>query len=141
MFLKLKDGKYKIGGSAVKVGGSRFHALVGAKPRGLHFVSRATGHRLVQGFQPNDFQFWYDAKVDHPTPLLNCHFFRASGWEPILLSFDQMVAAWKPDGKGHWCISQIELSGRTEGNPVATIFAERLLAQDVSDSAAEINKK
>jgi hypothetical protein len=53
--------------------------------------------------------------------------FKAVGWEPILLSFNALAAGWKADGKGHWCICQIELAGRTAGNAVATIFARRLL--------------
>lgn len=95
---------------------------------GLHFVSRATGHPLVEGFQPNDFKFWYDARCDHPSPILNKPIFQGDGWEPILTSFDTMAAGWKADGKGHWCICQIDLANRLRGNPVATIFAQRLLA-------------
>jgi len=100
---------------------------VGGTPTGLHFVSRDTGHRLVAGFHPEDFKFWYDARVDHPTPLLRTSGFQASGWEPVLLTHQAMVAGCKAEGKGCWCICQVELAGRTVGNAVAAIFARRLL--------------
>ena len=96
---------------------------------GVQFVSRDTGHALVAGFEREDFKFWYDAQVDRPSPLLNASAFQSPGWQPVLLSGTNMVAAWKPDGKGAWGISQIRLSGRTTGNPVAEIFARRLLAK------------
>ncbi len=118
-FLKLPGGKHRIGGSEVSVGGT---------PAGQHFVSCAAGHPIVEGFQPGDFKFWYDAKLDRPSPLLNAPAFRVAGWEPILLSFDAMAVGWKADGKGRWCISQIELADRIAGNPVAAIFARRLFA-------------
>jgi hypothetical protein len=128
VFLQLPQGKYPIGGSDVAVGsGDKGDVMMGVTAAGLHFVSRATGHRLVGGFRPEDFKFWYDAKLDHPSPLLRLPAFKASGWEPILLSFNDMAAGWKADGQGHWCICQIELAGRTTGNAVATIFARRLL--------------
>ncbi|MBM3859860.1 MAG: hypothetical protein FJ395_09450 [Verrucomicrobia bacterium] len=39
------------------------------------------------------------------------------------------VAARKPGGHGAWCVCQVLLAGRIAGNPVAEIFARRLLAQ------------
>jgi len=60
-------------------------------------------------------------------PLLNVPTFQALGWEPILLSFNHLAVGWKPDGKGHWCVCQVELASRTIGNPVASIFVRRLL--------------
>ncbi|MCX7429319.1 MAG: glycoside hydrolase family 2 [Planctomycetia bacterium] len=120
VFLELPAGKHRIGQDEV---------VVAAEKTGAHFVSRATGHRLVEGFLPEDFKFWYNAKLNRPSPLLNAPTFEATGWEPILLSFKHMAAGWKPDGKGHWCVCQVALSGRTAGNPVAEIFARRLLAK------------
>jgi hypothetical protein len=110
-------------------GGDKHDAMVGITAVGLHFVSRATGHPLVAGFQPDDFKLWYDAKLDRVSPLLGRPTFNAAGWEPILLSFNEMAAGWKADGKGRWCICQIELAGRIAGNPVAAVFARRLLAK------------
>jgi hypothetical protein len=125
VFLELPEGKHHIAQTEVAVGGT---------PTELHFVSRATGHRLVEGFQPDDFKFWYDARLDRPSPLLTKPAFRAAGWEAILLSYNAMAAGWKADGKGHWCICQIELAHRIAGNPVAAIFARRLLGWS-ADSA------
>jgi hypothetical protein len=129
VFLNLKEGKYRMGGSDVVVGGANGDPMMGCKSTGLHFVSRATGHRLVEGFRPDDFKFWYNAQLDRPSPLLTCPCFKADGWEPILLSFNAMAAGSKADGKGQWCVCQIELADRTVGNPVAAVFARRLLAQ------------
>ena len=118
LFLELPEGKHRIAQTEVAVGGT---------PTGLHFVSRDTGHRLVAGFHPEDFKFWYDARVDHPTPLLRTPGFQASGWEPVLLTHQALAAGCKAEGKGCWCICQMELAGRTVGNAVAAIFARRLL--------------
>jgi len=123
VFLELPGGKHRIAGTEVDVGGT---------PTGLHFVSRDTGHRLVAGFQPEDFKFWYDARVERPTPLLKTPGFRAGGWGPVLLTHNVMAAGCKPEGKGCWHICQVELAGRTAGNAVATIFARRLLEKPSS---------
>jgi hypothetical protein len=118
VFLELPEGKHAIAGTEVAVGGT---------PTGLHFVSRATGHTLVEGFQPDDFKFWHDARANCPTPLLRASGFQAAGWEPILLTHNAMAAGRKADGLGHWCVCQIEFAGRIAGNPVAAIFTQRLL--------------
>lgn len=118
VFLELPEGKYAIAETEVAVGGT---------PTGLHFVSRATGHNLVEGLLPNDFKFWHDARASYPTPLLRMPGFQAAGWEPILLTHNAWAAGGKADGKGHWCICQIDLADRIVGNPVAAIFARRLL--------------
>lgn len=133
VFLELPPGKYRIGeqeGTIVRNTGNITFCTI---PRGLHFVSRATGNQLVKDFRPDDFKFWYDVQCDCPSPLLDTPPFQANGWEPILTSFDAMAAGWKADGKGHWCICQIRLAGRIAGNPVAAMFAKRLLAADATE--------
>jgi hypothetical protein len=118
IFLELPAGPQRIAETQVTVSRS---------PNGpLHFASRATGHDLVRGFQPEDFRLWYDASVDRIAPLLS-NLFTAPGWEPMLTSFDKLAAAWKSEGRGGWCICQVALAGRTTGNPAAEIFARRLL--------------
>jgi hypothetical protein len=128
LFLELPDGTHRVGEVEFSVGGT---------PTGQHFVSRDTGHPDVEGFLPNDFKFWCNARHDRPTTLLNASTFDAAGWQPILLSFGKMAAGGKDDGRGRWSICQVELAGRTAGNPVATILARRLLGQ----RAAETSKK
>lgn len=101
----------------------------------VHFVSRATGHHLVKDFQPDDFKFWYDESVGYVTPLLKTTF-TANGWTPILLTGNggwgkpwepALAAAEIPFGKGFIRICQVELANRIKTNPVARIFARRLL--------------
>lgn len=134
VFIELPEGEYHIAGTEISVK----KCGMGAR----HFVSRKTGHPLIKDFQPNDFKFWYDAKCDYPTPLLSTTF-KAEGWNPILTSGDgdwqgnwrpTFAAAEKRDGRGIWRICQVYLSGRIQGNPVAEIFAERLLNTDRENS-------
>ena len=64
--------------------------------RAREFVSRATGHRLVDGFEPEDFKCWYDPGPDYFRPLL-ATVFEADGWQPILTSGNGVWGggAWK----------------------------------------------
>ncbi len=119
VFLELPKGALRIGETDVVVGQGN--------TRGYYFVSRNTGHPLVNGFQPQDFKFWYDASLDRPSPLITAGIFSAPGWKPILLSGPDFAAASQDEGKGDWLICQIHLAGRIAGNPVAEIFARRLL--------------
>jgi hypothetical protein len=127
LFLELPAGALRIGQTDVDVGKGG--------TRGYYFVSRDTGHPLVDGFQPRDFNFWYDASLDRPSPLLNAGTFSAPGWAPILLCGGLDAAASRADGKGDWLICQIHLAGRIAGNPVAEIFARRLIAKHTAPPA------
>jgi hypothetical protein len=128
VFLELPVGEYEIGGSKVRV--------VDCVMKAREFVSRATGHRLVHGFEPEDFKCWYDPKAGYFRPLL-ATMFEADGWKPILTNGNgiwgagawkkMLAAAEKPAGHGAFVICQVELAGRTRHNPVAGIFARRLL--------------
>ena len=128
VFLNLPSGGYEIAGDAVEV------VPCGMNPR--HFCSRATGHPTVAGFRPTDFCFWYDDSAGYVTPFLATTF-TAPGWTPILTSGNgdwssgwepALAAAEKVHGQGRVRVCQVELAGRTVGNPVALIFARRLLA-------------
>ena len=128
VFLNLPVGQYEIGGSGVKV-----HECV-MRPR--QFVSRATGHPLVNAFKPDDFKCWFDPQVGYFMPLLTT-VFEADGWRPILTNGNGIwTGAWQPmlaaaektDGKGSWIVCQVALAGRTRHSPVAKIFARRLVA-------------
>jgi hypothetical protein len=128
VFLELPVGEYDIGGSKVRV-----EECV-MRPR--EFVSRDMGHPLVAGFEPEDFKCWYDPKAGYFRPLL-ASMFQAEGWQPILTSGNgvwgggawqkRFAAAEKASGKGHYIICQVVLAGRARHNPVAALFARRLL--------------
>lgn len=122
-----KPGTYAIAGDALEI-----------KPCGftpLDFVSRATGHPLVAGFAPDDFRYWHDAAAGRITPLLPATF-QAPGWTPVLISGEAgwgamprpaLAAAERAHGKGRILVSLVSLAGRTTTNPVADLFARRLL--------------
>jgi hypothetical protein len=130
VFLELPAGTYDIGGSAVRV--------EECVMRAREFVSRATGHQFVAGFRSEDFKCWYDPTVDYFTPLLPT-VFDASGWDPILTNGNgvwgggawrsMFAAAEKRHGMGSYIVCQVALAGRTRHNPVAALFARRLLGR------------
>lgn len=101
----------------------------------VFFVSRDTHHPMVADFKPDDFKFWYDRAAGLVMPLMT-HAFNAEGWTPILKSGNggwqgewgpALAAAEKPIGQGCLRICQVSLRDRTADNPVAEIFARRLL--------------
>ena len=134
VLLELPAGDYKLAGTKIMIEPCAMNAR--------HFVSRATGHPLVAGFEPEDFRLWHDPAVDRIAPLIETCF-RAEGWTPILTAGSgnanlQDRTAWSPalaaaekcDGNGRWRICQVTLTGRVIANPVAGIFARRLLQGD-----------
>jgi hypothetical protein len=132
VFLELPTGKYEIGGSEVNV--------TECIMRAREFVSRATGHELVKGFEPDDFKQWYDPEAGYFRPLLP-NVFDAEDWQPILMSGNgvwgksawekSLAAAEKKSGKGSYIVCQVKLAGRVIHNPVAKIFAHRLLDKEL----------
>lgn len=125
-----KPGTYDIGGTEV------FVKSCGMRP--LHFVSRKTGHPLVEGFGPYDFRLWYSEAEDCITPIIRTTF-RAEGMTPILKSGNTLsgsawgkklhpalVCAEMPYGKGKIVINTADLDSHLQ-NPVARIFRNRLL--------------
>ena len=127
VFLELSPGEYTIAGETIRI------APCGMGPR--HFVSRATGHPLVEGFRPDDFKFWYDPALGRVAPLLETTF-TADGWRAILTTGNgdwgiawqpTLAAAERPLGAGRLRICQVKLAGRIATNPIATLFARRLL--------------
>jgi hypothetical protein len=139
IFLELPLGQYEIGGDPLVVS----PGAMGAR----HFVSRATGHPLMDGFEREDFKFWYESATDRPAPILRS-IFEAEGWRPILTSGTRtdggewhpvLAVAEKSAGSGSWCVCQLQLAGRIEGNPVAEIFARRLVASSGSARLAGTN--
>jgi hypothetical protein len=132
VFLDLPPGEYKVMEEILKVvtGG------MGSR----HFADCSTGHSLVENMQPYDFWFWHDASVGRPTPLLTSVFDPAPiGWSTILESGNGFWKNdWKPVpaavekrfGAGVIRACQVKLVGRIKTNPVAAIFARRLLNLD-----------
>jgi len=125
IFLNLSSGEYEIAGDLIRVDAAGMNAR--------HFVSRDSGHPLVEGFETNDFRFWFDELFGYVTPFLKATF-EAEGWTPILLTGNggwrgewgpALAAAEKSVGKGLIRIVQPELRGRLS-NPAAQIFTRRL---------------
>ena len=103
----------------------------------LHFASRKTGHRLVEGMQPEDIRLWYEKDCDMITPLLDVTI-KADDFTPVLLSGNTdekgewgpaLAAAEKIFGNGCVRICQVKLAGRVLDNPTAYILAKRLIEQ------------
>ena len=123
VILKLEPGLHTVAGETVTV-----------KPCGmlpLHFVSRKTGYPAVAEFKEQDFSYWYDAKEDCITPLLDTTF-TAEGFTPILLSNNMgeqgnwgpvLAAAEKLYEGKHYVICQLDLR---QENPVAKRFLRNL---------------
>lgn len=127
VFLELEPGNYDIFDSSIKV------KKCSMSP--LHFVSRNTGHELVDGFKPDDFRLWYNPEADYITPLLEATF-TGEGFQPVLTSGNlDDNEEWRPAlavgegkfGNGFVRVCQVKLQGRTTTNPVARIFASRLI--------------
>jgi hypothetical protein len=125
----LPEGKHTVAGKDVTVKACGMRAL--------HFVSRDTGHELVQGFEPYDFRYWYCEREDMITPILRTTFL-ADGAVPILTSgnslrgsawgqklYPALACAEIPAGRGKIIINQVDLKSHI-ANPAAKIFAERL---------------
>ncbi len=125
----LPEGIYNIADAEVKV-----------KPcgmRALHFVSRKTGHELVEGFSPYDFRLWYSEKDDMITPIIRNTFtsdkaipiltsgnsLRGSAWGQKL--YPALACAEIPVGKGKIIINEVDLETHLK-NPVALMFRNGL---------------
>ena len=130
VLLGLAPGSYEFGGERLQV------REAGMGPR--HFVSRATGHPVVEGLQPNDFRFWFHESLGGVAPILHTVLDGGPAWVPILQSGDGgWTRPWNPqpaavelrDGRGAWRICQITLPDCIADNPVAFSFAQRLLGK------------
>lgn len=129
LMLQLPPGEYSFGGESV------FIEKSGAGPR--QFVSCATAHPAVQGFEKNDFRWWFDPDEDSVTALLDAVLIASPHWIPILSapqatsSRDIRMAyacAERKFGRGRVIVCQLRLAGCLAANPPAALFAERLLS-------------
>jgi hypothetical protein len=100
-----------------------------------HFVSCDSGHPIVKGFEREDFKFWCDDSLGYASPILNT-VLEAKEWTPVLLSGDGgwgrpwgsvSVAVEKKAGKGCLRICLMDILNRVQTNPVAKLFASKLL--------------
>lgn len=109
-----------------------------------HFVSRDTGHPVVEGFEAEDFRFWFDDEVGFITPLLK-NLIVGPGGNSILssgqlgwglpLTFADAVREYAI-GAGSIVLCCLELKGHLS-NPVALRFLERLI-RPLSGESEEI---
>ena len=106
--------------------------------RPLHFVSRKTGHPLVEGYTPYDFRLWYNKEADMITPIIRFTF-TAEGAKPILTSgnslrgsawgqplYPALACAEIPCGKGKIIVNEVDLGSHMK-NPIARSFYNRLV--------------
>ena len=77
IFLELEVGEYRMGEKTFQVKASSMLPM--------NFVSRKTGHPLVEGFQEFDFRNWYDRKLGRISPILEATF-TGNQITPVLLS-------------------------------------------------------
>ncbi|WP_108995054.1 glycoside hydrolase family 2 protein [Paenibacillus agaridevorans] len=127
LFLELPPGRWDLLGDTVDV-----------RPCGMmpvHFVSRDTGHPLVDFAGTEDFRLWYHEREERIVPLLGTTF-TAGGWQPVLTSGNRndegewapaLAVAGRKIGRGQAWISQLELDGRVRHNPSAWLLANGLL--------------
>jgi hypothetical protein len=118
IFLNLPKGEYVLPGSTNAV------TVQSANP---HFLTRKTGHAMVDGFNEFDFAYWYDQKVDMITPLANGKF-AGTEWRSILKAQGVNAVAERELGLGKVILCEAFLAGRVTANPTAREFVARLLS-------------
>ena len=123
MYLKIERRElYRIGG------GRR----CGRWPRRAGFAFLSPGHWGIgwwQLFGRDNFKFWDNARrsSDAADEQIDLQSGRLGAD-----SFEFQHDGGRLEGrrKGHWYICQIKAAGRIIGNPVAAIFAQRLVAEE-----------
>ena len=121
------EGRVDIPGAPLEV------VKTGMNP--LYFATRATGHAMVEGFEPRDFWLWHDQTRGRIAPLME-RVGRGEGWTTILGAGDGgWGKKWEPAhaaaelslGDGRVRVCHVQLAGRVRVNPAACLFARRLL--------------
>lgn len=128
LICNLPEGEHSIAGETVIVKNCSMSPM--------HFVSRKTGHPVVEEFKPKDFSYWYNKDKDMITPILYSTF-TADGFTPVLTSGNcgedtttetgnwhtqNAVAVKEYDGK-LYAVCTVDLR---EENPIAKRFIKRL---------------
>ena len=98
--------------------------------RGKEFVSRKTGHRLVEDFKSSDFGYWYDAALERTDYVLE-GYVKGEDMRPIMTTgFGPSILAAVgeiPMGKGSLIVSQLKASTRVEYEPIAAAFYQAII--------------
>lgn len=127
LMLELEEGSYDVGESQVVVKNCSMLPL--------HFASRNTGHKLVDGMSADAIRYWYDEEKQYITPLLDATFV-AENFREIAVSTNQDEnGSWQQAmaigecsyGAGKIAVCQVKLAGRVGSNPTARELALRLM--------------
>ena len=135
VFLDLPVGEHRLAGKNVKIEAVSMH------PR--FFVSRQTGHPLIEAFEPHDFNWWYDPDLDRAAPLLETTCWAedarpilitsASHWGEEVLEPDWAAAEWS-HGQGSIVVCQLKFANRTRHNPPAQLWFQRLANHNLAST-------
>ena len=95
------------------------------------FVSRRTGHKLVEGFDENDFAYWYYPpydRIEHVCKtVISCEdivpILITSHWSPVRIPVVGEINV----GKGKLIINQLSLSDRLKVNPIVFEFYNKII--------------
>ena len=127
LLINWPQGEYEVASAAFRI--------VEASMTPRYFVSRGTGHPLVQAFREKDFSWWYEPETDRPGPLAATAI-EAEGWESVLTTTNHGwevskrphvdVACLRKVGQGDVVLCQIPLETFMRHNPVALEFAHAL---------------
>ena len=126
VFLELPTGRYQIADDTVEVRPCPMLPV--------HFAA-VEDVPFMEGFEEQDFRFWYDEQAEYITPLAE--------YVVIGENFDRLlggatagdrdhwtsahIAAMKECGKGRIILCELKLPGRVNSNPAAKRFAAKLL--------------
>jgi hypothetical protein len=117
---------WPIGAGGITVRESRSH----------QFVSRKTGHPIVEGFDPFFYSFWYQPELDRITHLMDAGI-EGEGLRPVTLSGmglwyrareEFAVTAERPLGSGTAIFDQVRAYERLGSEPRAGIHLQRVLS-------------
>ena len=112
------------------------HTVEVRQANGHQFVSRKTGHPVVDGLDPFYFSLWYDAAQDRIAHLSEDGL-QGEDLRPITLTGvgiwgrpreEFPAGAEKQIGSGRVILDQVRAAERLHGEPRAAVYLERLLA-------------
>ena len=104
--------------------------------RGHQFVSRKTGHPIVEGLDPFHFSFWYDHERDRIAHLVSGHL-EGEGLQPITMTGKGIwyspramltSAGELRVGSGRAIFDQVTAAERMPAEPRAAAYLQRVLS-------------